>query len=139
MLPATHSRHPESTIPRLACHRRSRLYDPCTKRGTRFFHLHSSRLHHNTVCWGFSLHTPDSPAADTGIGDSPNALGSLHNVHSRKEMLSGNIRCSAHVHIIFIPFIICSTCHFRRIALFTIKWSQCIISNHNYLFYPRSG
>ena len=41
--------------------------------------------------------------------------------NGRKEMLSRNTRCSVRMHIIFIPFIINSICHFRRIALFRIK------------------
>ena len=53
---------------------------------------------------------------------SPKASGSLRNANSRKENLSRNTKRSTHMHIIFSPFTISSTCHFRRIAHFRIKW-----------------
>ena len=50
----------------------------------------------------------------------------LRRRHGRKDTQSKKTRCSIFMHIIFRPFMISSGFHFRKIALFRIKWSNAL-------------
>jgi hypothetical protein len=53
------------------------------------------------------------------VASRPN---SLRSAHGRKDKLSKNTTCSILVNIIIRPFGMSLGYHFRRIALFKIKW-----------------